>query len=145
MSLRTKLLLALIPLAAALLLLGGQALRAIAEQGELSQRILKDNYRSVLAAQRMKDSLERIDSAMAFRALGQPEKAAAQDAQNRPLFDAELDVQRHNITEAGEAEATLELKKNGPSTSLRRTNSSPRRPRCSAANTSRGWSRRSTA
>jgi NtrC-family two-component system sensor histidine kinase KinB len=111
MSLRTKLLLALIPLAVALLLLGGQALRVISEQGELSQRILKDNYRSVLAAQRMKDSLERIDSAMAFRALGQPEKAAAQDAQNRPLFDAELDVQRHNITEAGEAEATLELQK----------------------------------
>jgi NtrC-family two-component system sensor histidine kinase KinB len=111
LSLRTKLLLALIPLAGALLLLGGQALRVISEQGMLSQRILKDNYRSVLAAQRMKDSIERIDSAMTFRALGQLEKAAAQEAQNRKLFNTELDVQQHNITEAGEAEVTLALQK----------------------------------
>jgi len=109
-SLRSKLLLALIPLAAALLLLGGQAIRVIAQQGELSQRILKDNYRSVLAAQRMKEAMERIDSAMAFRAAGRADKAQAQDAQNRARFAAELEVQEHNITEVGEAEATRELR-----------------------------------
>ncbi len=110
MSLRSKLLLALIPLAGALLLLGGQAVRVIAQQGELSQRILKDNYRSVLAAQRMKEAVERIDSAMAFRAAGRADKAAPQDAQNRTRFSSELSIQEHNITEAGEAEATRELR-----------------------------------
>jgi two-component system, NtrC family, sensor histidine kinase KinB len=109
MKLRTRLLLALLPIAAVMLLLGGAAIRLTGELGELSSRILKDNYRSVLAAQRMKEAIERLDSAAAFRALGEEAKAAQQERPNFALFEEELKAQEGNITEPGEAEVTREL------------------------------------
>ena len=110
MTLRTRLLLSQLPLAAGLALLGFVALRTLDTLGRSSQRILQDNYRSVLAAQRMKDALERVDSAALFRAAGQPEKSDAQAAANMRKFNEELSVQEHNITEPGEREATGELR-----------------------------------
>ena len=110
MTLRTRLLLAQLPLAAGLALLGFVALSTVDALGRSSQRILQDNYRSVLAAQRMKDALERVDSAALFRAAGQPEKADAQAAANIGKFNEELSVQEHNITEPGEGEATHALR-----------------------------------
>src|SRR6185503_14242390 len=76
MTLRGKLLLALAPLALALALLGGVSLWTVARLGLRSQVILKDNYRSVLAAERMKEALERLDSAALFRLAGRPDQAA---------------------------------------------------------------------
>ena len=61
MRLRTKLVLAQAPLALALGLVGVLASAVTAQLGEQSSQILADNYRSVLAAQRMKESLERLD------------------------------------------------------------------------------------
>src|SRR5205823_6235393 len=72
-TLRTKLVLAQLPLAAGLTLLGFVALRTLDALGRSSQRILQDNYRSVLAAQRMKEAVERVDSAAVFRAAGWPD------------------------------------------------------------------------
>jgi signal transduction histidine kinase len=71
---------------------------------------LKDNYRSVLAAQRMKEAIERMDSGALFIAAGQREKGIEQAEKNRPLFEAELKVQEGNITEAGEKEFTAGLR-----------------------------------
>ncbi|MFL5311216.1 MAG: ATP-binding protein [Myxococcales bacterium] len=110
MTLRTRLLLAQLPLAAGLALLGFVALRTLDALGRSSQRILQDNYRSVLAAQRMKDALERVDSAALFRAAGQPERADSQAAANIAKFNEELSIQEHNITEPGEAQATHALR-----------------------------------
>jgi two-component system, NtrC family, sensor histidine kinase KinB len=93
-SLRAKLLWALAPLALVLIALGTISVRGMTSLGEGAELILKDNYRSVLAAQRMKDALERIDR-------GQAETR---------LFDDELLAQEQNITEPGEAEATRELR-----------------------------------
>jgi len=95
-TLRRKLLLAQAPLALVLALLGGVALRTLSELGRSSQRILQDNYRSVLAAQRMKDALEQMDRKRA------PEAAAQ--------FEAELKAQEANITEPGEKEQTERLR-----------------------------------
>jgi signal transduction histidine kinase len=109
-TLRTKLVLAQLPLAAGLILLGFVALRTFDALGRSSQRILQDNYRSVLAAQRMKDAVERVDSAAVFRAAGRPDKADAQAPPNVRRFEEELSVQEHNITEPGELEATRRLR-----------------------------------
>jgi NtrC-family two-component system sensor histidine kinase KinB len=109
-TLRTKLVLAQLPLAAGLTLLGFVALRTLETLGRSSQRILQDNYRSVLAAQRMKESLERVDSAAVFRAAGRADKADQQAPPNIRQFEEELTVQEHNITEPGEAEATRQLR-----------------------------------
>ena len=110
MTLRTRLLLAQAPLAAGLVLVGLVALNTLDTLGQSSQLILRDNFRSVLAAQRMKDAVERVDSAAAFRAAGRPDKADEQAPANIRAFEAQLEVQERNITEAGEAEATQRLR-----------------------------------
>ena len=110
MTLRTRLLLAQAPLAAGLMLVGLVALNTLETLGQSSQLILRDNFNSVLAAQRMKDAAERIDSAALFRAAGRPDKADEQAPPNIRAFQAQLEVQEHNLTEPGETEATHRLR-----------------------------------
>jgi two-component system, NtrC family, sensor histidine kinase KinB len=109
-TLRTRLLLAQAPLAAGLVLVGLVALNTLDTLGQSSQLILRDNFRSVLAAQRMKDAVERVDSAAAFRAAGRPDKADEQAPANVRAFETQLEAQERNITEPGEAEATQRLR-----------------------------------
>jgi signal transduction histidine kinase len=110
MSLRAKLLLALAPLVLVLIALGVVSVRSITGLAEGSQLILQDNYRSVLAAQRMKEAIERTDSAALFLVAGHREEALAQATPNLERFEAELLTQQANITEPGEADATRELR-----------------------------------
>src|SRR6266581_6266854 len=110
MTLRTKLLLAQLPLAIVLALVCTFSVVMISSLGSHSQTILKDNYRSVLAAQRMKETIERMDSAALFLIAGRRDKGLSQAAQYRPLFESELQVQENNITEPGEREVTQRLR-----------------------------------
>lgn len=110
MSLRTKLLLAQAPLGIVLALVCILSLVIVSSLGSHSQTILKDNYRSVLAAQRMKESIERMDSAALFLLAGQQEKGVQQAEEYRPQFETELKVQEGNITEPGEREVTQRLR-----------------------------------
>ncbi|WP_449245194.1 ATP-binding protein [Desulfobacca acetoxidans] len=109
MLLKTKLLLAQVPLALALLVLGIVAVATIGQLGSHSERILHDNYRSVLAAQRMKEAIERMDSAALFIALGRREQGKQLALSNRKVFEEELAVQVKNITEKGEREVSNAL------------------------------------
>jgi len=106
MNLYRKLLLAQSPIALALAIVGVFSVEAISYLGSHSQGIMKDNYRSVLAAQRMKEAIERMDSAALFMVAGQREKGVEQVEKYRPVFEAELKVQEGNITERGEKEFT---------------------------------------
>jgi two-component system, NtrC family, sensor histidine kinase KinB len=108
--LRSRLLVAQLPLALALTLVGVLAVSTLRHVGEGGQRILEDNYRSVLAAQRMKEDIERIDSGALFVALGEQERGVEQIARYRPEFERELEVQEGNITEQGEREASATLR-----------------------------------
>jgi signal transduction histidine kinase len=110
MNLYKKLLLAQAPIAVALAIVGIFSVIAVSYLGSHSQGILKDNYRSVLAAQRMKEAIERMDSAALFIVAGQRDKGIEQAQTNRPVFEAELKVQESNITEAGEKEFTAGLR-----------------------------------
>jgi two-component system, NtrC family, sensor histidine kinase KinB len=106
---RTKLFAAQLPLVAALaiaIIVGSGVTRAL---GRGSAEILKDNYRSVLASQRMKEYAERIDSGVMFAVAGRPDQGGMQIDANIPLFERELAAQRDNITEPGEREATAQL------------------------------------
>jgi len=106
-TLRHRLLLAQVPLAAALLLVGAASLRTVTELGEGSEGILKDNYRSVLAAQRMGEALEALDRDAVLRAAGRP---AGPEGDPAGRFEAELAVQEGNVTEPGEAQVTRRLR-----------------------------------
>ncbi len=110
MNLYKKLLLAQAPMVTALAIVGIVSVAVISSLGSNSQTILKDNYRSVLAAQRMKEAIERMDSAALFLVAGQRQKGSEQAEKFRPLFEAELKVQEDNITEAGEKEFTQGLR-----------------------------------
>lgn len=110
MSVRSKLMIASVPLALALALVVVVSVVGIDALGAVSNRILQDNYRSVIAAQRMKESIERLDSAALFHVLGATDKADVLVAAHRTAFESELDVQEHNITEPGEDAVTARLR-----------------------------------
>jgi two-component system, NtrC family, sensor histidine kinase KinB len=110
MKLGTKLSLAQLPLVIALgltIAIGSVVTRALARG---SEDILKDNYRSVLAAERMKEAAERIDSGVVFAIIGRSARGLEQIDANLPRFDAELVAQEGNITEPGERDATVRLR-----------------------------------
>src|SRR4051794_8240400 len=109
MNLYKKLLLAQAPLAVALAMVGVFSVFVISYLGSHSQTILRDNYRSVLAAQRMKEAIERLDSGALFIIAGQREKGVLQAAANRKRFAAELQVEEDNITEPGETAGARQL------------------------------------
>ena len=110
MNLYKKLLLAQAPIAIALAIVGIFSVIVVSYLGSHSQTILKDNYRSVLAAQRMKEAIERMDSGALFIVAGERQKGLEQAEKNRPIFEAELKVQEGNITESGEKEFTEGLR-----------------------------------
>ena len=111
MTLRAKILLAQTPLAGALVLIAILSALTNATLGRNASSSLQDNYRSVLAAERMKEALERIDSAAMFIVAGERQRGTAQAEQNFLRFEQALATQQSNITERGEPEATADLRR----------------------------------
>ena len=72
--------------------------------GRASNAILKENYRSILAAENMVDALERQDSGILLMFLGDTEIGIAQFRENEAVFLEWLARAKDNITIAGEAE-----------------------------------------
>lgn len=108
MTLRRRLLLAQAPLAVALVLVGAASLRTVSYLADSSENILKDNYRSVLAAQRMVVALDHLDRDALLGAIGRA--PTEPQATQRERFEAELRVQEGNITEVGERQVTDRLR-----------------------------------
>jgi PAS domain S-box-containing protein len=105
MSLRGKLLTGYSVFIAALVVLGAWSAWRLHDMGKVSRRIISENYDSVVAAQEMKESLERQDSAALFALLGAKEKASLQLREHRARFDANFQKAANNITELGESRA----------------------------------------
>jgi NtrC-family two-component system sensor histidine kinase KinB len=64
--------------------------------------LLKENYRSVVAGQQMKESLERMDSAAFFTLVGENARGQQLYRQNEPIFAENLRIEEHNVTLPGE-------------------------------------------
>ncbi|MGB7921852.1 MAG: ATP-binding protein [Pyrinomonadaceae bacterium] len=111
MSLRAKLMAGYLIFVAALIVLGGWSAWRLHDMGKVSRRIISENYDSVVAAQDMKESLERQDSAALFALLGQRDRALAQLREHRAKFDAAFQKAANNITEAGETEIIESLRR----------------------------------
>lgn len=110
MTIRTRLLIAQAPLALALAAVAVLSVVTSNALGGAGERILSDNYRSVLAAQRMKESIERLDSGALFLVIAERERGLALVREHRPAFERELQVEERNITEPGEAQAVATLR-----------------------------------
>jgi signal transduction histidine kinase len=93
-----------------IIVVGILSLNTITELGRRSERILSENYRSVVAAQRMKESVERLDSSAMFRFSGRREEGLKMAEAHLLRFETELKVQEANITEPGEREITARLR-----------------------------------
>jgi two-component system, NtrC family, sensor histidine kinase KinB len=102
MTLRTKLLLAQLPLALALIAVGAVAIWSVSTIGVQPARLLRDNYRSIQAAQTMEDSINVIDREALKLVLGKRDEPLNQLSRQREHFEAALKAEFDNITEPGE-------------------------------------------
>ncbi|HEU0251849.1 MAG TPA: MCP four helix bundle domain-containing protein, partial [Pyrinomonadaceae bacterium] len=105
MGLRGKLLTGYGIFILALMALGAWSAWRLHDMGKVSRRIISENYDSVVAAQEMKESLERQDSAALFALLDARDKAEIQLSEHRARFDANFTKAANNITEIGERDA----------------------------------------
>lgn len=111
MNLRGKLLVSFSIFLISLLTLGVWSAWRLRAMGETSRLIIADNYQSVVAAQQMKESLERQDSAVLFLLFDQRDRATQQARRHRELFDDALERAARNITEEGEVEIIQAIRK----------------------------------
>jgi NtrC-family two-component system sensor histidine kinase KinB len=109
-KLRTKLLLGYAGFILAIAVLGAWSARTLREMSAVSLRIIAENYDSVVAAQDMKESLERQDSAAVFELLGEHERALRQAAEHRSRFAAAFEKAAGNITEIGEPDVIAAIR-----------------------------------
>ena len=108
-TLRMKLMLGFLPLLAILIGLGLWAIAMFYGLGGNIDVILRENYRSVLAVERMKEAIERMDSGLMFAFSGRAQQAREQFDKSKEEFDRQLGVEQHNITVPGEQELVNEL------------------------------------
>jgi nitrogen fixation/metabolism regulation signal transduction histidine kinase len=111
LGLRTKLSLGFGGLLVIMGVIGLQSIVLLTELGESIDIILRENYRSVIAAQEMQEALERMDSAALFALLGYEEKGKDLVTSNDTKFRSALQVELNNITLPGEAEKAALLQK----------------------------------
>jgi two-component system, NtrC family, sensor histidine kinase KinB len=83
---------------------GSQSIIQFKELGQSIDVILRENYRSVVACQEMKEALERIDSGILFTLLGDRQEGSELIGKYKIAFDRALGVERYNITLPGEKE-----------------------------------------
>jgi NtrC-family two-component system sensor histidine kinase KinB len=77
--------------------------------GEAIDIILRENYRSVVACQNMKEALERIDSGVLIKLNDNQALGDSLIASNRVLFESALSVEKNNITLPGEQSLVDEI------------------------------------
>jgi NtrC-family two-component system sensor histidine kinase KinB len=80
--------------------------------GKASDAILRENYRSILAAENMFGALERQDSGVLLLFLGDTEKGISQFHENEAIFLQWLARAKDNITEKGEADLVRSIERN---------------------------------
>ncbi len=103
-TLRRKILLGQGVVLLLLAIISGVAFQRLDRLGRASEAILRENYRSILAAENMIDALERQDSAMLLVALGHREDGITQFRAHESRFLAWYARARDNITIRGEEE-----------------------------------------
>jgi two-component system, NtrC family, sensor histidine kinase KinB len=109
LGLRQKLSLGFGGLLVIILVIGIQSINYLTQLGPAIDVILRENYRSVLACQEMKEGLERMDSGVLFIFLGEKEQGISLIQKNETLFEKALQVEMNNVTLPGEEEKAHHL------------------------------------
>ncbi len=108
-TLRQRVFLALLPLVVLLVGSGSAGTALVWHLGHLSGEILRENYTSVIAMERLNEALENIDSSFQYALAGQPEPARAQYEASWKHYRENLLVEQSSITVPGEREAVAKL------------------------------------
>ncbi len=108
-GLRQKLFLGFGGLLLIIALTGIQSISKVTELGDAIDVILRENYRSVIACQNMKESLERMDSGALFILSGYEKEGREAIDGNLPEFEKALTMELNNITLPGESENATHL------------------------------------
>ena len=87
-----------------ILIIGIQSIIQLTRLGVSIDVILRENYRSVIACQEMKEALERIDSGILFTLLGYSREGTEFIRKNESAFEKALQTELNNITLRGEGE-----------------------------------------
>src|SRR5262249_8355304 len=87
-----------LPLLALLALLGGAGVVLLHRLGGSIDEILRENYESVIAMERLNEALERIDSSFQFALAGREGKASKKYDMNWLLYASALHKEEENIT-----------------------------------------------
>ena len=104
LMLRNRIILGLAPIFILIIAMGIYAVSLFAKLGGAIDVILRENFRSVLAAQNMKETAERMDSALFFSLVGEEQRGRGMYEQNLPAFRENLKIELNNITLPGERE-----------------------------------------
>ena len=107
---RKRIFIGLLPLLAILVATGCYAIPLFFRLGGAIDTILRENYASVVACQNMKESAERMDSALFFTLAGQWDLSRKMYDENLPIFEHNLDAEIHNITIPGEGDLAYKIK-----------------------------------
>ena len=99
---KLRIFIGLAPLFMLLVAMGAYAVLLFAKLGNSVDTILRENYRSVLAGQQMKESAERMDSALFFSLVGEEARGRKMYDENLIPFRINLNRELHNITLPGE-------------------------------------------
>ena len=110
MTLNRRLLLGIAPVLLILLAVGIYAIFLFSKLGGAIDVSLRENYRSVVASQNMKEAAERMDSGLLFMLGGEEERGKQLFQQYTPVFEKNSDIEAHNITLPGEGELENKVK-----------------------------------
>ena len=109
MKLRTKILTGYSVALTLVILVCGWGVFNLRRLGNASEAILRENYRSILAAENMIDAIERQDSANLLLLLENQQQGAQQFRENEILFLQWLVRAKDNVTISGEAQLLASL------------------------------------
>jgi PAS domain S-box-containing protein len=113
-TLRRRVFLTLVPLLLLVAVLGSAGVILLLRLGSSANAILRENFDSVLAMQRLNEALERIDSSFQFAISGRHDKALLEKARqqyqdNWATYLDNLKIEQRNITLPGETELVEQL------------------------------------
>lgn len=109
MALKTKILVGYGVAFALMGLVVAWAIANIVSLGKATDAILRENYRSILAAENMVEALERQDSGILLILLGDADRGDAQLRENEAVFFEWLARAKDNVTVQGEAELIRQI------------------------------------
>ena len=113
-NLRAKLLLGFGGLMALLVIVSAMSIGVITWYSQAIERVLSENYRSVVYGQKMLEALEQLTAdaqAVAFADRVVDEAFGARQRAARKLFDENLEAEHNNITLPGEGEAEARVRR----------------------------------